>query len=124
MSERRIKITAADVVLEAELNRSRTADLVWDILPISATASTWGDEIYFSTPIRTGEEDAVATVEMGAVAYWPPGRAICLFFGPTPLSVGDEIRPASPVNVIGSMEGDVGRLASAPSGASVTIERA
>ena len=96
MSERRIKITAADVVLEAELNRSRTADLVWDILPISATASTWGDEIYFSTPIRTGEEDAVATVEMGAVAYWPPGRAICLFFGPTPLSVGDEIRPASP----------------------------
>ena len=123
MSERRVRITAVDVVLEAELNGSQTAGLIWDALPLSASASTWGDEIYFSTPIDADEEDAVPTVELGAVAYWPPGRAICLFFGPTPMSVGDEIRPASPVNVVGMMEGDPLRLTSVPSGAPVTIER-
>ena len=108
----------------AELYDTLTADLVWDALPISASGSTWGDEIYFRTPVIAEEQDAVPTVDMGAVAYWPPGQAICLFFGPTPMSVGDEIRPASPVNVFGGILGDPTVLKSVSSGSEVRVERA
>lgn len=108
----------------AELYDTPTADLVWDALPIAASGSSWGDEIYFRTPVSAEEQDAVPTVEMGAVAYWPPGQAICLFFGPTPMSVGDEIRPASPVNVFGQIEGDPTVLKSVSSGSEVRVERA
>lgn len=124
MPNRTIKITAGDIQLAAALNDTPTADAVWGALPISASASVWGDEIYFRTPVRDDERDAVPVVEMGDVAFWPPGQAICLFFGPTPMSVGDEIRPASPVNVIGKIEGDATALKAVRAGARVTVERA
>ena len=124
MQQRRIKITAGGVEAMALLNASDTADLVWEALPISASASTWGDEIYFRTDLSAVEQDAQEVVEMGAVAFWPPGQALCLFFGPTPMSMGDEIRPASPVNVIGRIEGDPTTLKSVPAGARVLVERA
>lgn len=104
MEQRRIKITVGVVQVMAKLNSSRTADLVWSALPIRAQANIWGDEIYFPTEVEIGEEDAVEVVGMWDIGYWPPGKAVCLFFGPTPVSSGDEIRPASPVNVIGKME--------------------
>ena len=124
MTERTINITADGVEVTAELHDTPMADLVWDALPITASGSTWEDEIYFRTPVSAEEQDAVPTVEMGAVAYWPPGQAICLFFGPTPMSVGDEIRPASPVNVFGRIEGDPTVLKAVSSGAEVRVERA
>ena len=124
MSQRNIRITAGGVEVTAELSDTLTADLVWDALPITASGSTWGDEIYFRTPVSDEERDAVPTVDMGAVAYWPPGQAICLFYGPTPMSVGDEIRPASPVNVFGRIMGDAAILKSVSSGSEVTVERA
>ncbi len=108
----------------AELYETPTAELVWDALPITASGSTWGDEIYFRTPVSVEERDSVPTVEMGAVAYWPPGQAICLFFGPTPMSRGDEIRPASPVNVFGRIVGDATVLKAVSSGSEVRVERA
>ena len=123
MSDRSIRIVAGDVEISAELNDTPTADLVWDALPITASGSTWGDEIYFRAPVQAEEMDAVPTVEMGAVAYWPPGQAICLFFGPTPMSVGDEIRPASPVNVFGRILGDPTTLKSVSSGSEIRVER-
>ena len=123
MQERRIKITAGGVTVTAVLNHSSTADLVWDALPIEAQASTWGDEIYFRTELKAGERNAREVVDFGDVAYWPPGQALCLFFGPTPMSRGDEIRPASPVNVLGRIEGDAAVLKSVASGADVTVER-
>ena len=124
MTERRIKVTAGSVEVTAELYDTPTAELVWDALPITASGSTWGDEIYFRTPVSAEEQDAVPTVEMGAVAYWPPGQAICLFFGPTPMSRGDEIRPASPVNVFGRIVGDPTVLKAVSSGSEVRVERA
>jgi hypothetical protein len=124
MQERRVKIATGGVEVMAALNDSETADLVWAALPMSASASTWGDEIYFRTNLSASEQDAREVVEMGAVAFWPPGQALCLFFGPTPMSVGDEIRPASPVNVIGQIEGDPTTLKSVPAGAPVLVERA
>ncbi len=122
MQERRIKIQVGDVEVTALLNGCATADLVWDALPISSTGSTWGDEIYFRTDLTADEQDSEAVVDMGAVAFWPPGQAICLFYGLTPMSTGDEIRPASPVNVIGRIEGDPAVLKSA-SGSDVRVER-
>ena len=121
---RRITIRAGDVTIDGELNDSPTADMVWDALPITASASTWGDEIYFSIPVSAEEDDtAEETVELGAIAYWPPGSALCLFFGPTPMSQGDEIRPASAVNILGMMEGDPTVLRSVRDGTSIEVAR-
>ena len=120
----KIRIQAGDVAIEAELNDSMTAGAIAAALPIEARAQTWGDEIYFSIPVDCDEEDAREVVEMGDVGYWPPGTALCFFFGPTPASRGDEIRPASPVNVVGKIAGDPTVLKSVPSGAPIRVESA
>jgi hypothetical protein len=75
-------------------------------LPIQGLANTWGEEIYFTVGIDAEREEVQQVVEKGDVAYWPPGDALCIFFGPTPASRGDEIRAASPVNVFGRVHGD------------------
>ena len=124
MSEREINITAGSVTVSASLNDTDTAAMIWDALPIKASANTWGDEIYFGIPVSADEEMGQEVVELGDLGYWPPGSAFCMFFGPTPMSRGDEIRPASPVTVIGRMHGDVTLLKRVPSGAPVLIERA
>jgi len=122
---RAIRISAGGVVAEADLNDSKTADAVWNALPLSAGASTWGDEIYFSIPIKAGEENGRATVDMGDLGYWPPGSAFCIFFGPTPASQSpNEIRPASPVNVFGKVRGDATVFKKVRSGETVTIDKA
>ena len=120
-----IKITAGNVEATAELNDSQTAGAIRDALPITARASTWGDEIYFAIPVHLDEESAQATVARGDLGYWPPGSALCIFFGPTPASrTPGEIRPASPVNVFGQVQGDATRFKQVRSGESVIIERA
>ncbi|MGI6209470.1 MAG: cyclophilin-like fold protein [Anaerolineae bacterium] len=122
---RKIKITAGGVSATATLNDSPTANALWEALPISARASTWGDEIYFSIPVNAGlEPGAQEVVELGDVGYWPPGSAFCIFFGRTPVSGPGEIRPASAVNVLGKIDGDPKVFKAVSSGASVTIERA
>jgi hypothetical protein len=124
LSARTVRITAAGVTMPASLNASRTADAVWAALPITATAQTWGDEIYFGIDVKLAEDDAREVVEVGDLGYWPPGQAFCIFFGPTPASRGDEIRPASAVNVLGRIDGDATAFKRVRSGARVTIERA
>tara|TARA_Y100001934_G_scaffold159205_2_gene190239 strand:- start:15681 stop:16064 length:384 start_codon:yes stop_codon:yes gene_type:complete len=124
MSDRAIQISAGGVVVTAELNDSQTSDALWEALPITGSANIWGDEIYFSIPVyEEEEEDAQETVEMGAVAYWPAGNALCLFWGATPMSAPGEIRPASAVNVMGLIDGDATVLGGVPGGAEATVER-
>ncbi len=124
MGDRLIRIRAGDVTVTATLNYSPTADAVWDALPITGRVQTWGDEIYFPILVDAAEApDAAETVDKGAVAYWPPGSALCLFWGPTPMSRGDEIRPASAVNVIGNIDGDSTVLGAVPSSAEIVVER-
>ncbi len=124
MSDRTIHISAAGVTVTAGLNDSDTANAMWDALPITGRAQTWGDEIYFSIPVDVDEaDDAEETVDIGAVAYWPPGNALCLFWGPTPMSAPGEIRPASAVNVMGLIDGDPTILAGVPDGAEILVER-
>jgi uncharacterized protein len=121
---RSIHIQAGSISVTAQLNDSKTADALWDALPIDARGNTWGDEIYFSIPVKIGEENGREVVDMGDLGYWPPGTAFCIFFGPTPASHGAEIRPASPVNVFGKVDGDAKVFKTVPNGAKVTISRA
>ena len=117
-----LRITAGAVSATARLNASKTATALWDALPIERKAETWGDEIYFGIEITIAPESPRATVEMGDLGYWPPGQAFCIFFGPTPMSRGDEIRPASPVTVVGRVTGDPRVFRRVRAGAGVTIE--
>jgi hypothetical protein len=121
--DRRIVITAGEVSAEAALNESRTATAIWNRLPIDAKVETWGDEIYFDTGLTVAPESPADLVEVGDLGYWPPGRAFCVFFGPTPLSRGDEIRPASPVNLIGRLAGDARVFKPVRAGTRVTLRR-
>ena len=101
-----IKLVIGDESVLADLNDSKTASMIADALPIEVDFSTWGDEIYFAIPVKTGPENSVEVVELGDIAYWPPGNAFCIFYGDTPISANGEIRPASPVNPLGRIKGN------------------
>ncbi len=121
---RKIKIIAGDVSAVAELSSGKTAETIWDSLPIENTVNTWGDEIYFDIPVTsTLDETAKEVVEKGDLGYWPTGSAFCIFFGPTPASQGDEIRPASAVNIVGRVEGDVEVFKSIRDGENIKLEK-
>jgi hypothetical protein len=120
---RAIRIVAGSITADAELNDSRTAGAIWDALPIEAMGQTWGDEIYFDIGVSGGPDASREVVELGELGYWPPGRAFCIFFGPTPMSRGDEIRPASAVNVVGKVIGDPTVFKKVRAGARVKLER-
>ena len=120
---RRIRITAGDVATAAALNESRTADAIWQALPLESRGSTWGDEIYFTIPVTVDPESPREVVEKGDLGYWPPGSAFCIFSGRTPASRGDEIRPASPVNVFGRVESDPAAFKAVRNNAAVKVER-
>jgi hypothetical protein len=119
---RTIRITAGRVSAEAELNDSATAAAIAAALPIEATAETWGDEIYFGIGLSLPGESPREVVTLGDLGYWPPGKAFCIFFGPTPMSRGDEIRPASAVNIVGRVVGDARVFARVRAGSRVRIE--
>ena len=120
-----VTIIAGSVTREAELNDSPTAQLIWEALPITGRASIWGDEIYFDIPVRADQApDARADVEVGELGYWPVGSAFCIFFGPTPVSSGEQPRAASPVNVVGRVLGDATAFRKVGTGATVTLSKA
>ncbi len=123
--DKKIRISTGELKLEAELNDSKTAQLIWEALPIDGENNLWGEEIYFSIPVKTGSESgAREVVSAGELGYWPPGHAFCIFFGRTPASRGDEIRAASAVNIIGKVLGDVKAFRKAKHGAKITLEKA
>ena len=103
----RITIRIGTLSLEAELNETPTAKKIAAVLPLRTSFNTWGDEIYFAIPVDAAlDNSAQEAVELGALGYWPPGKALCIFFGQTPASQPGNIRPASAVNVIGQVLGD------------------
>ena len=122
---RRIQISAGGVSLPAVLAEGSTADKLWEALPIRGKASTWGEEIYFAIPLQAVQEKgAREEMKVGEIAFWPPGSAFCIFFGPTPASAGEAPRAASPVNPLGKIEGDAALFKKVRPGAEVRIERA
>ncbi len=121
--ERQIKIMVGELEVAGWLNETNTASKVWEALPITGSINLWGDEIYFSIPVEAGLEDAKETVSLEDIAYWPQGKAMCIFLGKTPISQGEEIRPASPVNVIGRIEEVKTLLGKVRQGEEITIRR-
>jgi hypothetical protein len=126
-SPRRLKVvTASAGTLYADIIEDNpvTADAIWLKLPIEGKANVWGDEIYFAIPVSAETENPKEIVDLADVAYWPPGKAICFFFGPTPASWDREIRAASPVNVFAKIENNVRLLKLVKPGEKVRVERA
>ena len=121
---KRIRIITGELKVEAELNESKTAQLIWEALPIEGKNNLWGEEIYFAIPVKAeSEPGAREVVSAGELGYWPPGHAFCIFFGPTPASRGDEIRAASAVNVIGKVSSDPKVFLKVKDGAKIVLEK-
>ena len=121
----RIEISWESGRLTAILNDTLTARLVWEALPHTASASTWGEEVYFELPVRAElEDDARQVVDPGTVCFWTGGNSLALPYGPTPASQGDECRLVTEVNVIGSIEEDPRALSSVRDGIAIRVARA
>jgi uncharacterized protein len=124
MTARKLRIIVGDVSVAAELFDTPTADAIWQAAPFEARAMTWGEEVYFATPVSVPREAAArAVVAAGELAFWPDGDAIAIGFGRTPISQGDEIRLASPCNLWGRAADDVRRLKTVRAGAAIRVER-
>jgi len=120
---KKIRIRAGAIEAEAELNDTSTAQAIWETLPIKSRVNLWGDEIYFSIPLSLNLETGQGVVNIGELGYWPDGNAFCIFFGPTPVSQGNEIRSASPVTVFGKVIGDATTFKKIAEGTKITIRR-
>jgi hypothetical protein len=120
----RLRFDFGTLTLDAELLDTPTGRAVAAALPVSSSALTWGEEVYFEVPVQVpAEADARAVVTPGEIAYWPEGHCIALGFGRTPISRGDETRLASPCNIFAKALSDVKALAAVRAGATVKVTR-
>ena len=121
----KIMIEVEDISMEAELLDTPTSRKIADALPLEGSANVWGDEIYFDIALTIVQEPGASQdVDVGDLGYWPAGPAFCIFFGPTPVSSGDQPRAYSPVNVFGRVLGDPHLFKSVPNGAAIRISAA
>ena len=119
----RISMTIGALKVTAEIFDTDTARAIWEALPIRATAQTWGEEVYFTTPVVAAQEpDARQVVDPGELAFWLAGHAIAICFGPTPASHGQECRLISDANIWGRLDGDPRALAAVADGDSAVVE--
>ncbi|NOZ64676.1 MAG: hypothetical protein GXO71_07095 [Caldiserica bacterium] len=114
-----------DISIIGDLNEKlATVQRLKESLPVQSRGNRWGKEFYFSCPLEAEEENSRQILQLGEIGFWIPGKALCLFFGPTPISQEGEIRAASQVNVIGKLEGDLSVLESLEDGDRVVVEEA
>ena len=110
-----IRVKTRNVEMTAALNDSPSAKKIWEALPIESRTRLWGEEVYFEIPVHDEERDAQAQAPSGTIAFWPPGDCFCIFFGQT---------PASPVNIVGQLDGDPNEFAKVKSNQAIRLERA
>ena len=121
----KINIMIKDIILEAEFFDTPCARAIAGALPIIAVPNEWGDEFYFEIPVaETLDDTATTAVKVGDIGYWPPGNALAIFFGPTPMSKGSDPVPASAVNIVGAINGDASILKRAKGATEIGLERA
>jgi len=122
-----VEFPEIDVRVDIELDDGRapkTVQAILEKLPIEVKINRWGDELYTDPmPVKVKEENARSIVDLMDAAYWPQGQALCLFFGPTPISKGNEIKPYSPVNVIGKIVSKENIAKRVDDGASIIIRK-
>jgi hypothetical protein len=118
----KIKIVTESTETLAELNNTKTASAVSEALPFESIAHRWGEEVYFEIPLELEPEDGKEVLEVGDIAYWPPGKSMCIFFGPTPSSRGNEVRAYSPVTVFGRVTGDARIFRNVKDGERIRVE--
>lgn len=120
----KIKISLGSIILEAELADTPCAQAIAEALPLEGQPNAWGDEFYFTIPVSMPlDETATRKVAVGDIGFWPPGEALAIFFGPTPLSTGQDPVPASEVNVVGKVSGDAKILRKAKGESRIRIEK-
>ncbi len=120
-----ITITAGTVTVAAELADTPLAKRIAGILPIETRPNEWGDEFYFALSVRSDLDDtATARIKVGDIGFWPPGNAMAIFFGPTPMSSGADPVPASAVCLIGRITGDATSLRKASGARTIRIDKA
>ena len=112
MKKIQIKISnkQIDLRLNASLNESRNAKIIFDSLPLNGTVNFWGDEIYSKVPVELENQDPKKEMEIGDLAYWPEGNCICIFFGRTPASTNEKPVAASPVTQIGKIDSGLKKI--------------
>jgi len=120
---KKIKIKAGEIEIKAELKETPLAEKIFNSLPFSSKVNTWGDEIYFEIPVDEKIENGVKEVEKGDIAYWPEGKCMCLFFGPTPVSHSGKIIPASEVEVFGKITEGIEKLKEVNAGEEIVVEK-
>ena len=121
----KLRIAASGVSLQIILNETATAKAVFGAAPFEARASTWGEEVYFTTPVSAKlEPDAQQIVEPGTVCFWTEGDALALPYGPTPISTDERPKLANRCNVLGRIEGNPRDLARIRSGEKITVSKA
>ena len=121
----KLRISAADVVFGVDLKNTPTAKAVFNAAPFESRASTWGEEVYFATPVSAQlEPDARQIVEPGTVCFWTEGNALALPYGRTPISTDERPKLASRCNVLGRIEGNAGDLAKIRAGDRISVSRA
>lgn len=120
---KKVEIVFNNSIIEAILNDSETSKKLIKILPIKSVVNLWGNEIYFEVPIEADLENGKELMEIGNIAFWPPGNSLCIFFGPTPVGDGTQPRAISPVTVVGKVTSEDGieKLKKVKAGDSVEV---
>ncbi len=119
-----IRILIGKTTLLAELIDSACAKQIIDSLPIETQPNEWGDEFYFEIPVKANLDNTATTkVRIGDIGYWPPGKALAIFFGPTPMSTGNDPVPASEVNIVGRVIDDATSLKKEKGASKIRIEK-
>ncbi|MCM8806884.1 MAG: cyclophilin-like fold protein [Candidatus Omnitrophica bacterium] len=117
------KIKFENSEIEIEIFETELGKKIIEKLPITSKARLWGKEIYFEIPVKSSIQNPKNEVEKGDIGYWPEGNCMCLFFGPTPISKGEKIIPASSVEIIGKIKSDLKILENVKSGEKITVEK-